>query len=99
MTFIAASILLWRIFRNRREPDEMDENAAAHAAKRIALRDGYYVRRIWRVFPGVPETEVLFTGRFKGDARANIPADPEGEELPYRVWVREDGSGYVTVGW
>lgn len=75
----------------------MDSNTTTHRAQQIARRDSYSVRKIWRVYE--ESGEVLFTGRYLGDNRANIAADPEGEELPYRVWVRPDGTGYVTSGW
>lgn len=78
------------------------EHARAEAekrAKRIISTEDYSLDKIYRVLPAGPEWEVLFTGRYTGNTRAGILGDPTGVKLPYRCWVREDGTGFVTEGW
>lgn len=79
-----------------------DAEKASTRARTLATREDYFVAKIAKVFePAAGEDlwEVLFVGRYTGNTKAVIAGDPKDAQLPYRAWVREDGTGYVTEGW
>ena len=88
------------VFRRVNSPLDPVAAKTERRALQIAQREGYCVERVYRVFEPVGgEAEVLFVGHYAGDWQAGIPGDPHGTTEPFTVTVRDDGTGYVCVGW
>lgn len=78
------------------------QTKARDRAKRLAGREDYDVGPVYAVLEPIDDDglwEVLFTGRYCGNTKAKIPGDAKDFKGPYRCWVREDGTGFVTCGW